>query len=219
MQLGLQLRYGIMLLRQWSVRAACCIHGSSFLPWSYVQDGRGLSFSTLHDGRNGMALAMIIMAAQWPVLLLLAWYLGQVLPSGAGKDLEDTRCMMLRKLLSGLHTDAYIGPADGTCSGPIWDVSTLIPLFECRVWNEKGPFVLPEPVPAPPRLSRRTGLRRVVSFNTGQRVSTGGLKLNEAGLSAPAAQNIWLLYDIPASGSSIPRDGMSEKGIGTAIGT
>ena len=48
-----------------------------------TQTGHGLSFSALHDGHNGMATAMVIMAAEWPALLTLAWYFGQVLPSGA----------------------------------------------------------------------------------------------------------------------------------------
>ena len=47
-----------------------------------AQTGHGLSFSSLHDGHNGMATAMVIMAAEWPVLLTLSWYFGQVLPSG-----------------------------------------------------------------------------------------------------------------------------------------
>ncbi len=57
-----------------------------------AQTGHGLSFSTLHDGHNGMATAMVIMAAEWPVLLTLSWYFGQVLPSGAHPPRRALRC-------------------------------------------------------------------------------------------------------------------------------
>ena len=66
------------------VLVACC-----------PQTGRGLTFALLHDGHNGMAKAMIIMAAEWPVLLALAWYLGQVLPSG-GVTCQKCCCIGLQ---------------------------------------------------------------------------------------------------------------------------
>jgi len=46
--------------------------------------GGGLSFSNLNDGYNGMSVAMGIMAIEWVIFLVLAWYLEQVLPTGTG---------------------------------------------------------------------------------------------------------------------------------------
>lgn len=48
-----------------------------------AQNGKGLTFAALNDGYNGMNVAMGIMAIEWAVFLVLAWYLEQVLPSGA----------------------------------------------------------------------------------------------------------------------------------------
>lgn len=46
--------------------------------------GKGLNFSALNDGYNGMSVALGIMAVEWALFLLLAWYLEQVLPTGTG---------------------------------------------------------------------------------------------------------------------------------------
>ena len=48
-----------------------------------AQNGQGLTFAALNDGYNGMSVAMGIMAIEWAVFLVLAWYFEQVLPSGA----------------------------------------------------------------------------------------------------------------------------------------
>ena len=47
-----------------------------------VQSGKGLSFSNLNDGFNGMSVAMGIMAVEWALFLVLAWYFDQVLYTG-----------------------------------------------------------------------------------------------------------------------------------------
>ena len=49
-----------------------------------VQSGKGLSFSNLNDGFNGMSVAMGIMAIEWALFLVLAWYFDQVLYTGEG---------------------------------------------------------------------------------------------------------------------------------------
>jgi ABC-type multidrug transport system ATPase subunit len=47
-------------------------------------NGDGLSFGNINDGFNGMSVAMGIMAVEWAIFLVLAWYLEQVLSSGTG---------------------------------------------------------------------------------------------------------------------------------------
>ncbi len=127
-----------------------------------MQNGQGLSFATLHDGRNGMALAMIIMAAQWPVLLLLAWYLGQVLPSGAQHQPAHRRYQQVRPVCLLRASAAHMGqhPAPGQGFGPVNEKAERR-LLARREWRAKTPFILSGPVHAAPRLPRCSGLRRI----------------------------------------------------------
>ena len=46
------------------------------------QAAKGLSFDNLNDGFNGMSVAMGIMAVEWALFLVLAWYFDQVLYTG-----------------------------------------------------------------------------------------------------------------------------------------
>ncbi len=55
-----------------------------------LQSGKGLSFSNLHDGFNGTSVAMGIMAGEWALFLVLAWYFDQVLYTGTAIN-HDSR--------------------------------------------------------------------------------------------------------------------------------
>jgi len=48
------------------------------------QNTSGLTFAKLHDHKNGMITAWIILLVEWPFFMLLAYYLEQVLSSGVG---------------------------------------------------------------------------------------------------------------------------------------
>ena len=48
-----------------------------------AQSHTGLSFHNLNDGINGVPVAMAIMAVEWALFIVLAWYLDQVLQTGA----------------------------------------------------------------------------------------------------------------------------------------
>lgn len=44
----------------------------------------GMTWSSLRDRNNGVVTAWIILAAQWPLFMALAWYLEQVFAGGNG---------------------------------------------------------------------------------------------------------------------------------------
>lgn len=44
------------------------------------RQGLGMSPSTLYDGSNGMVHVCAMLAGEWVVMMLLAWYLEQVWP-------------------------------------------------------------------------------------------------------------------------------------------
>jgi hypothetical protein len=46
--------------------------------------GSGMTWATLSEPRNGMREAWVILAAEWAVFMLLAWYLEQVMSAGTG---------------------------------------------------------------------------------------------------------------------------------------
>lgn len=52
----------------------------SYASLGMQRQGLGMSPSTLYDGSNGMVHVCAMLAGEWVVMMLLAWYLEQVWP-------------------------------------------------------------------------------------------------------------------------------------------
>ena len=88
------------------------------------QNKAGRTFATLSDKQNGMLEVWIIFIAEWPLLMLLAHYLDQVLDLGTGikRDplffLESFGFRRKMRTYAGKDTEGLVGAASLTVTSP-----------------------------------------------------------------------------------------------------
>ena len=79
----------------------------------YRGEPKGLQFSNLSDAGNGIPAVWIIFIIEWPLFMLLAWYLEQVVNSGAGTSRHWLYCLPWKcgGVSQGGGGEVYVGGA------------------------------------------------------------------------------------------------------------